>query len=233
SVLLAFLFLPAIQSAVEASSIDSISPTTATRSGYLEIFGTNLGTSGQVLIDGVSAQVATRSSNRIVAYVPETARLGSVGVQVSNTSGNSNIVMLNVTDRQPNGMVNWRLRLNGAYSQVRPARGPDGTIYAIDVNGSLYAVTPNGALKWIRSAGDKGLDVGPDGTIYTGSENTVKAFQPDGVLKWTFVQNPRAFILIGIAVGPDGNIYGVATEGIGVFSLTPAGSLRWAHPEGY
>ncbi len=44
---------------------------------------------------------------------------------------------------------------------MRPARGPDGTIYAIDV-------------EWIaRDAGDKGVTVGPDGTIYTGSENDV------------------------------------------------------------
>lgn len=83
------------------------------------------------------------------------------------------------------------------------------------------------------SAGSKGVAVGRDGTIYTGDENWIKAFYPDGRLKWTFVQDPRAFILIDVAVGPDGNIYGVATQGMGVFSLTPAGSLRWATPEPY
>ena len=46
-------------------------------------------------------------------------------------------------------------------------------------------------------------------------------------------QNPRAFFLLNIAVGPDGNIYGVASEGLGTFSLTPGGVLRWNVPELY
>ena len=49
----------------------------------------------------------------------------------------------------------------------------------------------------------------------------------------SFVQNPRAFICLGVSVGPDGNIYSVGTEGMGVFSLTPAGTLRWTNPEPY
>ena len=47
------------------------------------------------------------------------------------------------------------------------------------------------------------------------------------------MQNPRAFICLGVSVGPDGNIYSVGTEGMGVFSLTPAGTLRWTNPELY
>lgn len=34
-------------------------------------------------------------------------------------------------------------------------------------------------------------------------------------------------------VGPDGNIYSVAVERIGAFSLTPQGTLRWSKPEPY
>ena len=47
------------------------------------------------------------------------------------------------------------------------------------------------------------------------------------------MQTPRAFICLGVSVGPDGNIYSVGTEGPGVFSLTPAGTLRWQRPEAY
>jgi hypothetical protein len=85
-------------------------------------------------------------------------------------------------------------------------------------------------------AGSKGVDVGPDGTIYTGTEDWIKAFNPDGSLKWTFVQSPRAFVLIDVAVGPDGNVYAVASSGMGVFSLADAASgpvLRWTNPEAY
>ncbi len=131
----------------------------------------------------------------------------------------------------------WVVELPGMYSMVRPAVGPDGTIYAVDVLDNLYAVRPGGDVAWTAvDAGSKGVDVGPDGTIYTGNENWVKAYNPDGSLKWTFVQNPRAFVFQDVAVGPDGNIYGIGTSGMGVFSLEDRGdhaALRWQTPEIY
>lgn len=230
--LLALNFSPV---AAAAPQITSLSATTLARSGRLQIFGTGFGTDGQVLIDGRVSPIADWADTFLVAYVPETAKLGSVTVQVVTTSaGSSNTVNLTVTTRQSNGRVKWRFQHSGMYTVVRPAVAPDGTVYAIDVSGHLYALSPDGALKWIvRGAGNKGLAVGTDGTVYTGSEADIKAFNPNGALKWRFVQNPRAFILLGPNVGPDGNIYAVATEGIGIFSLTPAGVVRWTQPEGY
>ena len=131
----------------------------------------------------------------------------------------------------------WRVPLAGPYSAVRPAVGPDGSIYAVDVFDNLFAVSASGNVQWSAGeAGSKGLDVGPDGTIYTGNENWIKAFNPDGSLKWTFVQSPRAFVLIDVAVGPDGHLYAVASSGMGVFSLRDNGAaaeLRWTNPEAY
>jgi hypothetical protein len=124
--------------------------------------------------------------------------------------------------------------MDAPYSMVRPAFGPDGTIYVVDVFQHLYALAPDGGLKWVANeAGEKGVAAGADGTIYVASENHIKAFNPDGSLKWTFIQVPRAFICLGVAVGLDGNIYSVGVQGLGVFSLTPAGALRWAVPEPY
>ncbi len=136
---------------------------------------------------------------------------------------------------QPEMHLLWRVPLGAAYSQVRPAVAPDGTIYVVDVARNLFAVAPTGTVKWqIPNAGDKGVDVGPDGTIYTGTEDWIKAFNPeDGSLKWEFTQDPRAFILLDVAVGPDGNVYGVASSGMGVFSLDPDGNERWRTPESY
>ena len=145
---------------------------------------------------------------------------------------------------QPEMHFKWRVEthapgLAGApYSQVRPAVGPDGSIYAIDVNDTLVAVDPDGNVMWrVVDAGSKGVDVGADGTIYTGNEDWIKAFNQDGSLKWTFVQNPRAFVFIDVAVGPDGYIYAVASSGMGVFSLEDGGPgnpiLRWSNSEPY
>jgi hypothetical protein len=215
--------------------ITALSATTLERSGYLEISGTNFGSDGSVLIGGLAAPVADWQSTKIVAYVPEAAQLASVPVQVVNTLGEtSNSLTLTVTARQPDGRVNWRFRQDGPYSKVRPVVGPDGTIYSIDVFSHLYALTPDGGLKWVvRGAGTKAIAVGADGSVYTASESDIKAFNPDGSSKWTFVENPMALFLVGMSVGPDGNIYAVATQGVGAFSLTPAGVLRWKHPEHY
>ena len=218
-----------------AGTITALSATTLERSGYLEITGTNFGSAATVLINGVSAPVADWQSTKIVCYVPESTQLATVPVQVVNTAGQpSNTMNLTVTARQASGQVNWRFRQNGPYSLVRPVIGPDGTVYSVDAFFHLYALTPDGGLKWVvRGAGNKGVAVGADGVIYVGSESDIKAYNPDGTLKWDFVQNPRAFILVGLSVGPDGNIYAVATQGMGVLSLTPAGTLRWQQPEAY
>ena len=132
-----------------------------------------------------------------MAYVPEATRLATVPVQVVNSSGlPSNTLNLTVTARQADGRANWRFRQNGPYSLVRPVIGPDGTVYSVDAFFHLYALSPDGGLKWVvRGAGNKGVAVGADGVIYVGSESDIKAYNPDGTLKWTFVQNPRAFIL--------------------------------------
>ena len=177
-----------------AGQITSLSATTLERSGYLEISGTNFGSDGTVLIDGVSAPVADWQSTKIVAYVPESTRLATVPVQMVNGSGlPSNTLNLAVTARQADGRVNWRFRQNGPYSLVRPAIAPDGAIYSVDAFAHLYALTPDGGLKWlVRGAGSKGVAVGPDGTIYVASESLINAYNPDGSAKWSFVQNPRA-----------------------------------------
>src|SRR6185369_8503158 len=69
-----------------AGSIASLSATTLPRSGFLEIFGSNFGGDGTVLVGGISAPVADWSSTRIVAYVPEGAPPGPLAVQVVNAA---------------------------------------------------------------------------------------------------------------------------------------------------
>lgn len=111
------------------------------------------------------------------------------------------------------------------------------------INGKLYAINPNGTQQWLVQLGWGGAEgpviVGPDGTIYVassvpttrGSEGAIFALNPDGTQKWVFDQT-GAFIIAGPGLGPDGNIYAVTDLGdgdeLGLFSLTPAGALRFA-----
>ena len=235
------LFLLIAASAAAQTTITSISPTTASRSGLLLIQGSGFGAvrgSGRVTVAGIAAPLTRWSDTLIAAYVPESSVIGADSVQVFNPQGAaSNLVSIRVTSRPAQtGQVRWRFQADGDYIPNRPGVGPDGTVYAQDVYGHLYAVDPTGGLKWIFNASGTSfgnVSIGPDGTIYAASTTSVFALAPDGALKWQFNQNPAAFIVLGPNVGPDGNIYVVGTQGMGVFSLTPQGSLRWSVPEDY
>jgi hypothetical protein len=140
------------------------------------------------------------------------------------------------------GRVKWRFKLQGDYSLHSPGVGPDGTVYVSLPNGKLYAVAPGGTQRWIFQAGLGGGVYGPvsvaaDGTIYvaglvpdpagSGATGAIFAVTPAGTLKWKFDATGNA-IIAGPNIGPDGNIYAVAEiPGIGLFSLTPAGQLRF------
>jgi len=233
-------FLLVAAAAAAQPTINSLSSTTAPRSGRLLIEGSGFGIaqgSGHVEIGGVAAPFTRWTDTLIAAYVPEAAPTGTVNVQVFASGGVfSNTMPMGVTLRDLPGQVRWRFQADAAAIRSRPALASDGTVYAIDAGGHLYALAPDGGLIWVFNLGGTGpgnVSVGPDGTIYTGNSIAVFALAPDGTLKWKFNQSPGALILLGPNVGPDGNIYSVSTEGVGVFSLTPQGSLRWAVPEIY
>ena len=118
AVIAAASFMTAASAHATPGQITALSTSTLERSGYLEISGTNFGTDGSVLIDGLAAPVADWQSTKIIAYIPEAAQLASVPVQVVNTLGeSSNSLNLTVTERQPDGRVNWRFRQNGPLLQ--------------------------------------------------------------------------------------------------------------------
>lgn len=229
--------VPARAATSAGPTISRVSKASPARSDRLVVTGSGFGApvkSSHVLIAGVTAPFTAWTDVSVTAYVPEATPLGWATVQVATASGSSNTVTVQVMARPVIGRIAWRFEMDSMYAITRPATGPDGTVYTVDVGGHLYALTPAGALKWIfNGAVPKGLSIGADGTIYTGDESAVTAVNADGTLKWRFVESPRAFILLGPNVGPDGNIYAVADDGLGVFSLTPAGQLRWGIPEAY
>ena len=126
--------------------------------------------------------------------------------------------------------------MNGPYSfTVRPAIASDGTVYSVDAFFHLYAIAPDGGLKWlVRGAGNKGVAVGQDGSIYVASERFHQGVQSGRLCQVDVRSRTRArssawvsrWDLMEIFI-PSG------TEGPGVCFLTPAGALRWQQPETY
>ena len=129
------------------------------------------------------------------------------------------------------GAVKWRFQVSGSYVDTRPVVGPDGGVVVASSSGNLYSLSAGGALRWVRSGGADGLSIGPDGTVYVGSMNTITAIAANGSTKWTYTEpSVGQGVIAGPTVGPDGNIYAISDYGgLGAFALSPAGELLWSN----
>ncbi len=134
--------------------------------------------------------------------------------------------------------VAWRIRIPLDYFFHTPGIGPDGTIYVPNLYGTTQAIAPDGSTRWTFPAGGTGspISVMGDGTVIVagggpgavGGTDGIFAINPNGTLKWAFTKTDD-YLIAGPSIGPDGNVYAVTdSTGIGFFSLTPAGSLRYA-----
>jgi hypothetical protein len=75
-----------------------------------------------------------------------------------------------------------------------------------------------------------------NGTIYTGSENYLYAFDPQGNIKWTYSVQGLVSNNTSPAIGEDGTIYFTANAGEDsesfLYALNPDGSLKWRYSLG-
>jgi len=114
-------------------------------------------------------------------------------------------------------------------AEVQPAVGLDGRIFiALSSKEALEALSPSGELIWQYGLGD-GLAavapvIGPDQTVYVGTEHTLQAVTGDGRFKWSVPR--QASTLRGPALGPDGTVYYELNGGLS--AVRPSdGSLKW------
>lgn len=132
---------------------------------------------------------------------------------------------------QAAGEIIWSVDLAYTPATAAPRVAPSGDIYIQSDN--LYAISPMGQITWSKNSSDpKAVDLGPDGTVYSGSGGTIFAYTPAGVLLWSFTEPPGGQgLMAGPTVGADGNIYAVTDGGgLGALSLTPGGQLIWNEP---
>ena len=117
--------------------------------------------------------------------------------------------------------LRWRFA-TGEPVYYGPAIGTDGTVYTT-LDGRLAALGPDGELLWTCEPAPcaNTPTVGPDGTIYCGSEE-LHAVGPDGSLRWSYPAGPGNN---SVVVAADGTVgYG---SGATFITVNPDGSLRW------
>ncbi len=131
------------------------------------------------------------------------------------------------------GNLKWQFVVAGWEPLSSPSISIDGeTVYIASVY--LYAIRKDGSLRWqFRPDSTEechySLAMSPDGaTLYVPGFKALYAVDTSGVLRWKFeapfagphgpTSNP--------AVDNDGNIY-VGVTPSSVFSLSPAGAIRW------
>jgi outer membrane protein assembly factor BamB len=146
------------------------------------------------------------------------------------------------------GKLRWRCATGQFYDghlvDSSPAIGPDGTIYVgtdpygaaghtpVPVDTVFFAINPDGSLKWsfpMNDGAESSPAIGPDGTIYVGSYDSVLYAIADsgsqGILKWKF--RTGGSIDGSPAVDACGTIY-VGSRDSTLYAINPDGTERWS-----
>jgi hypothetical protein len=136
----------------------------------------------------------------------------SIGADGSIYIG-SNLGIHKVIDQGTWGQVAWTYLTNGEVDTT-PAIGAGGMIVASAFKTgtrTLYALNPNGTLKWgpvaHPSPSTTGYAQSPspvidvDGVIYAGFGERLKAFEPDGTVRWTFLLPTLSSDTIAMTLG--------------------------------
>jgi outer membrane protein assembly factor BamB len=110
------------------------------------------------------------------------------------------------------GSVLWEYRESGNFSD--PQLGPDGVIYAGNLNGNLYALK-DGKKLWDFNSRENWMDtlgciraepvIGPDGTIYFGAEDNKVCAVRNGKKVWDYKTGGE--IIGAPTLGSDGILY--------------------------
>jgi outer membrane protein assembly factor BamB len=136
--------------------------------------------------------------------------------------------------QQP-GEILWTVEgARGVETPWRPTVDAQGVLFW-DSGSDIHRILPNGQIDWVKAGLGDGRPIAVDaqGNLYVGDDfATIHKLASNGSIVWTAQEQTGQSqgLIGGPSIGPDGNVYGVADAGMGAFSLTPNGALRWNTP---
>jgi outer membrane protein assembly factor BamB len=123
------------------------------------------------------------------------------------------------------GKSRWTFKSDGQILSD-PVILSDGTIYIYTVNDTLYMLNPDGSLKnsYEKLGSLVTPAIGSDGTIYSGEEAQIKAYNKNREEQWRVVTRRQ---IVNVVIGQTGTVYG--TAGTQIMAINPDGSSKWGN----
>lgn len=125
------------------------------------------------------------------------------------------------------GNLKWKRRFSFFDVEARPGISKSGDVIVSVRPGVTAMEAETGKVIWFYEAptvNGFGIAISEDGTIYTGTENTLLALTSTGLKKWEFTlpHGPQ-----DVAIGNDGTIYFQLSEDSLLYAFHPNGTLKW------
>ncbi len=133
------------------------------------------------------------------------------------------------TSYDANGNLRWKSSWNEGWNFGSVILGPDGYLYSSEDYGTkVYVRDPNtGAIVRQQANLYGGIQaIGPDGTLYSASYQTVEATDPFGVIKWRATV-PSTMYMSDLVVDAAGQVF-CTTEENQIMAFSNSGIELWS-----
>ncbi|MGD8395677.1 MAG: PQQ-binding-like beta-propeller repeat protein [Candidatus Eiseniibacteriota bacterium] len=128
----------------------------------------------------------------------------------------------------PDGSLRWRALTGDQIKYCSPAVNELGVVYFGSYDGFVYAFGSDQQFLWAYQTDNvvrSSPAIGPDGTVYIGSDNRLLAINPNGGLEWS--RSTGGTIYSSPVYFGDDDVIGIGSDDGAFYCVHADGSLDW------